>query len=69
MANETNQDPFIESVHNELIDAFKRATKSNHAAGMQAAEAAIAHVNDAEAATLTAENSVTLAEAVTDTAT
>ena len=64
MAHLHDEDTFIESVRGDLIVAYKKAVESGSAGNIELAESAIASVHDAEAAVLTAENAVSVAEAV-----
>jgi hypothetical protein len=64
MANLHDEDAFIESVRNDLLQAYKKASDAGTAGHVEVAESAIVSVHDAEAAVLTAENAVSVAEAV-----
>jgi hypothetical protein len=63
MADLHTPDEFVEQVQKDLIQAYKKAARSTDTAGAEIAESTIASVDTAEAAVLTAENSIARAEA------
>ena len=67
MAQLQDQDDHIEEIRQELVKAYRKASESNYTAGAEVAEAAIASVNDAEAAVLTAENAVAQVRMLSET--